>query len=106
MFVIPYESKEDNSNDLSIEYGVHGQKVRLDKSLEKDAIEKIRLILAGQCSAVEQYAATLFKASVSVISIIVLQLRTGRCRKYLFGYGHSYSLACEASKRQPLQMPG
>ena len=38
MFVIPYESKEDNSNDLSIEYGVHGQKVRLDKSLEKDAI--------------------------------------------------------------------
>ena len=47
MFVIPYESKEDNSNDLSIEYGVHGQKVRLDKSLEKDAIEKIRLILAA-----------------------------------------------------------
>ncbi|RGG57111.1 toll/interleukin-1 receptor domain-containing protein [Blautia sp. AF19-10LB] len=45
--VIPYESKEDNSNDLSIEYGVHGQKVRLDKSLEKDAIEKIRLILAA-----------------------------------------------------------
>ena len=32
---------------MSIEYGVHGQKVRLDKSLEKDAIEKIRLILAA-----------------------------------------------------------
>ena len=35
-------------------------------------------ISARQCSAVEQYAATLFKASVSVISIIVLQLRTIR----------------------------
>lgn len=32
---------------MSIEYGVHGQKIRLDKSLEKDAIEKIRLILAA-----------------------------------------------------------
>ena len=43
--VIPYENKDDNSNELSIEYGVHGAKVRLDKSIEKDAIEKIRLIL-------------------------------------------------------------
>lgn len=31
--VIPYENEKDDSNDLSIEYSVHGAKVKLDKSL-------------------------------------------------------------------------
>lgn len=45
--VIPYENEKSNSENLSIEYSVHGPKVKLDKSLEEDAIEKIRLILAA-----------------------------------------------------------
>lgn len=52
--VIPYESEKNNSNNLSIEYGVHGEKIRLDKSLEKDAIEKIRLILAAHDEKIKQ----------------------------------------------------
>ena len=52
--VIPYENEKDNSNDLSIEYSVHGAKVKLDKSLEKDAIEKIRLILAAHDEKIKQ----------------------------------------------------
>lgn len=52
--VIPYENEKDDSNDLSIEYSVHGTKVKLDKSLEKDAIEKIRLILAAHDEKIKQ----------------------------------------------------
>lgn len=52
--VIPYENEKDNNNDLSIEYSVHGAKVKLDKSLEKDAIEKIRLILAAHDEKIKQ----------------------------------------------------
>ena len=53
--VIPYENEKDNSNDSSIEeYSVHGAKVKLDKSLEKDAIEKISLILAAHDEKIKQ----------------------------------------------------
>jgi fructose-specific phosphotransferase system component IIB len=52
--VIPYENEKDDSNDFSIEYSVHGAKVKLDKSLEKDAIEKIRLILAAHDEKIKQ----------------------------------------------------
>lgn len=38
--VIPYENEKENSNDLSAEYGVHGAKAKLDKSLEKDLLKK------------------------------------------------------------------
>ena len=44
--VIPYENENDHEN-LSMEYTLHGAKIHLDKSLEKDAIEKVRLILAA-----------------------------------------------------------
>lgn len=43
--VVPYENEKDNN--LSVEYNLNGTKIKLDKSLEKDAIEKIRLILAA-----------------------------------------------------------
>lgn len=42
--VVPYENEKVN---LSVEYSLHSPKIKLDKSLEKDAIEKIRLILAA-----------------------------------------------------------
>lgn len=47
-------TKRTIGNDLSIEYSVHGAKVKLDKSLEKDAIEKIRLILAAHDEKIKQ----------------------------------------------------
>lgn len=52
--VIPYENEKSNSDNLSIEYSVHGSKVKLDKSLEEDAIEKIRLILAAHDEKIKQ----------------------------------------------------
>lgn len=52
--VIPYDNEKDNSNDLSIEYNALGAKVKLDKLLEKDAIEKIRLILAAHDEKIKQ----------------------------------------------------
>ncbi len=64
--VIPYESKKDNSNDLSIEYGVHGAKIELDKSFEKDAIEKIRLILATHDEKIKQSKEELRKSEEKV----------------------------------------
>lgn len=45
--VVPYENEIDNNVSAELEYTVHGVRVNLDKSLEKDAIEKIRLILAA-----------------------------------------------------------
>ena len=47
--VIPYEN-----GNLSIEYSMYGPKVKLDKSLEEDAIEKIRLILAAHDEKIKQ----------------------------------------------------
>lgn len=52
--VIPYENEKDNSNDSSIKYDVYGPKIKLDKSLEEDAIEKIRLILAAHDEKIKQ----------------------------------------------------
>lgn len=52
--VIPYENEKDNSNYLSIKYDVHGAKIKLDKLLEEDAIEKIRLILAAHDEKIKQ----------------------------------------------------
>ena len=43
--VVPYENEKDSN--LSVEHSLQGVKIKLDKSLEKDAIEKIRLILAA-----------------------------------------------------------
>lgn len=45
--VIPYENEKNNSNDSSIIYDGYSPKIKLDKSLEEDAVEKIRLILAA-----------------------------------------------------------
>lgn len=47
--VIPYEN-----GNLSIEYSMYDPKVKLDKSLEEDAIEKIRLILAAHDEKIKQ----------------------------------------------------
>lgn len=52
--VIPYENEKDNSNDLSIKYNSYGPIIKLDKSLEEDAIEKIRLILAAHDEKIKQ----------------------------------------------------
>ena len=52
--IIPYDNDKDNNNESSIEYGVHGAKLKLNKSLEKDAIEKIRLILAAHDEKIKQ----------------------------------------------------
>lgn len=45
--VVPYENEKDSNVSVELEYTLHGVRVNLDKSLEKDAIEKIRLILAA-----------------------------------------------------------
>ena len=52
--VIPYENEKDDSNDLSTEYSMHGAKAKLDESSEKNAIEKIRLILAAHDEKIKQ----------------------------------------------------
>lgn len=43
--VVPYEDEKHNNS--SAEYNLQEAKIKLDKPLEKDAIEKIRLILAA-----------------------------------------------------------
>lgn len=50
--VVPYENEKNK--DSLVEYSVHGVKVKLDKALEKDAIEKIRLILAAHDEKLKQ----------------------------------------------------
>lgn len=50
--VVPYENEKNN--DSSVEYNAHGAKIKLDKALEKDAIEKIRLILAAHDEKIKQ----------------------------------------------------
>lgn len=52
--VIPYENEQSDCENLSTECNIHGPKVKLDKSLEKDAIEKIRLILAAHDEKIKQ----------------------------------------------------
>lgn len=52
--VIPYENEKDNRTNSSIKYDVYGPKIKLDKSLEEDAIEKIRFILAAHDEKIKQ----------------------------------------------------
>lgn len=49
--VVPYENEKNTS---SVEYSIHGAKIKLDRALEKDAIEKVRLILAAHDEKIKQ----------------------------------------------------